>query len=129
MNTLFVLSLKGVFFCSPPSRSTLTQFCSRSFFCFSGISAYLFPQLLLPPFVRSMDFFKSSFPSLFTLATFQKSVICAGFGKPAEKPGLRRDVAVFLFINMDGNPTRVRIATLWGRADDAICSLQRQMPN
>lgn len=47
----------------------------------------------------------------------------------AELRGLRRDVAVFLFFNLDVKEARGCSATLGNCADDATDSQQRQMDN
>lgn len=61
------------------------------------------------------------------LAVFHKSVIGASLGQPAEERSLKHDFSVVLFINVDGNASRVVTAMLSGRADDETGTLQLHM--
>lgn len=51
------------------------------------------------------------------------------YGKPAEERGFKRDVAVLIFMNMDGSVTRVDTVALCGRLDCATGTHHRQICN
>lgn len=68
-----------------------------------------------------------SSPSQCTFTAFHRYFISALYGKPAEAHVPKRVVAVQLFINMDGNETRVRRGLLCRRADDASGTSQYQI--
>lgn len=70
-----------------------------------------------------------SFPSQATISASHCSVIGEDYGKPAEESGLKRRVAVSLFINLVESDPRVGASTLCWRAECAAGNLQRQMHN
>lgn len=70
-----------------------------------------------------------SFLYEYTLTAFHRSIIGDDNGKVDEERGLIHDVPITLFINVNGNETRVGTVTLCGRAGVAIVTFQRQMHN
>lgn len=102
MRILFVMSLSKGYFFSPLFCSTLTHFRSKSLFRFSSFSLPLY-SAPSSPFLRFIvRLVQGSSPSQSTLATFHRSVIGASHGKSPEERNLECDVAVLLFIIVDG---------------------------
>lgn len=113
--TFRILIIKVLRCSSPLFHSTLTNFLSHSYFHFSVFSPYLFSHLHSSLFLRSLSLsFNMSSPPKSTLAAFHRSVIGGSYGMPAQKSGLKRNVAVSLLISVDGIATSLITATLGG---------------
>lgn len=100
------------------------------FFCLSEVLLTSFPNSIYTflPFQNSL-FYKISSLSQSTTSAFHRSVVAVRYAKPFEERGFKRDLAVLLFTNVDGNATRVGTSTLFQREDDATGTLLDQMHN
>lgn len=70
-----------------------------------------------------------SFRSQSTVGAFHRSLLGASYrnaAKVSENRGLKHDLAVSLFLNVDCKATKVGAVTLCGRASDATGTLERQ---
>lgn len=99
-----------VFFFLTPFRSAVSHIRFNSVFRFDVFLPNSFASSIYPlsPFLNSYFCMHSCSQS--TVAAFHRCVLGISYGKPAEERGLKRDVALLLFINLDGKATRVGIA-------------------
>lgn len=128
-HTFRTLTIKVVIF-SPPFRLTLQHFCSSSFFCFSlfiptSFRSFTYPLFSLPQFDFPNCLPFPDLPSLLLRVRHR----CKLIGSQLMKCGPKGDFAVLLYINVDGNTTKVVIDSLCVRADNSISTLLPQVQN